>query len=123
MSRKALLLLLLAGCAAWEPRYDTVAPPSNYARAEDAMHRGDVHLAIPLLEAYIRETADPTYRPRAYFQLARAYYSQGQYRKTLATIDEMENEFPEEKWPQTAALRGDAEYALGNRTTGFLAWE
>jgi hypothetical protein len=123
MSRTALVLLLLAGCAAWEPRYDTVAPPSNYARAEDAMHRGDVHLAIPLLETYIRETADPTYRPRAYFQLARAYYSQAQYRKTLTTIDEMEKEFPEEKWPQTAALRGDAEYALGNRTTGFLAWE
>lgn len=123
MSRKALWFLLLAGCAAWEPRYDTVAPPSNYARAEDAMHRGDVQIAIPLLEAYIRETADKTYRPRAYFQLARAYYSQGQYRKTLATIDQMEAEFPVEKWAQTAALRGDAEYALGNRTTGFLAWE
>jgi hypothetical protein len=123
MSRKALWFLLLAGCSAWEPRYDTVAPPSNYARAEDAMHRGDVQIAIPLLESYIRETADPTYRPRAYFQLARAYYSQAQYRKTLATIDEMETEFPKEKWPQTAALRGDAEYALGNRTTGFLAWE
>lgn len=129
MSRKTLLFLLLAGfpllaaCPAWEPRYDTVAPPSNYARAEDAMHRGDVHLAIPLLESYLRETADPTYRPRAYFQLARAYYSQAQYGKTLATIDKMEEEFPAEKWPQTAALRGDAEYALGNRTTGFLAWE
>lgn len=129
MSRKALLFLVLAGCPliaacpAWEPRYDTVAPPSNYARAEDAMHRGDVQLAIPLLESYLRETADPTYRPRAYFQLARAYYAQAQYGLTLATIDKMEAEFPEEKWPQTAALRGDAEYALGNRTTGFLAWE
>lgn len=123
MSRKALLFLLLSGCLAWEPRYDTVAPPSNYARAEDAMHRGDVQMAIPLLESYIRETADPTYRPRAYFQLARAYYSLGQYRKTLTTLDKMESEFPEEQWPQTAALRGDAEYALGNRTTGFLAWE
>jgi hypothetical protein len=123
MARKLLLLLFVAGCRAWEPRYETVAPPSNYARAEDAMQRGQVDLAIPLLETYLRETADPTYRPRAYFQLARAYYSLGQHRKTLTILDEMEREFPEELWPQTAALRGDTEYALGNRTTGFLAWE
>jgi len=115
--------VLLGGCAAWSPHYDTVAPPTNYQRGEDAMRRGELDMAARLFEVYIRETADPIYRPRAYFQLARAYYGLGQYRKALGTLDDLDKEFPKEHWPQTAALRGDAEYALGNRTSGFLNWE
>jgi ABC-type branched-subunit amino acid transport system substrate-binding protein len=123
MSYLLVLLIFIASCSAWEPHYDTIAPPTNYQRGEDAMRHGDLALAARLFDVYLSETADPTFRPRAFYQSARAHYGLGQYRKTLAVLDEMEGEFPKEKWPQTATLRGDAEYALGNRTSGFLSWE
>jgi len=87
------------------------------------MERGDFATAVAAFEAYLDETSEPAYRPRAYYQLARAQYDLGEFSQTLKTLDQMEREFPDQRWPQTAALRGNAEYAMGKRTAAFLSWE
>ncbi len=114
--------LLLAGCP---PPYASVppAPPMSFLNAEDALRRGDFEVAAVGFATYLAGSSDRTYRARAYYQLAQAQYGLHRYEETLEALNELEAQFPRDRWPQTAALRGDAQYALGHRTDAMLAWE
>lgn len=114
--------LLLAGCP---PRYASVppAPPMSFLNAEDALRRGDFEAAAVGFSTYLAGGSDRTYRARAYYQLAQAQYGLHRYQETLEVLNELEAQFPRERWPQTAAMRGDVQYTLGHRTDAMLDWE
>jgi ABC-type branched-subunit amino acid transport system substrate-binding protein len=98
-------------------------PPRLYSKAEDALRRGDYQTAVNGFRAYLTRSEDRVYHYRARFQLAYAQQRLGDYQAALATLNELEAEFPDRQDPQTIALRGDAHLALGDRTEAFIAWE
>lgn len=118
-------LFLALTTVACERPYKNVppAPPSTFARGERLIEQGEYPAAIEEYKAFLEKAQDPTFRARAFYQLARAYYQAEQYQATIDTLDSLETEYPNERWPQTAALRGDAQFKLGYRTEAFLAWE
>ncbi len=116
-----LAVLISTGCAPLA--HVPPDPGPAYTYAEDALRRGDYQEAIVRFDAFLGRTDSITYRPRALYQLAWAHYELHQYRQTLDMLNQLTAEFPNEPGPQVAALRGNAEYALGNQTNGFLAWE
>jgi len=118
-----LTLALLAVCGCTPLSRVPPAPAPEYTYAEDALRRGDYQDAIVRFDAFLGRTDDPSYRPRALYQLAWAHYELHQYRQTLDMLNQLTIEFPKQSGPQVAALRGNAEYALGNHTNGFLSWE
>jgi len=99
------------------------APIPQYSYAEDALRRGDYQEAVVRFNAFLGQTEDPVYRLRALYQLAWAHYELHQYHQTMEMLDQLTIEYPKYSGPQVAALRGNAEYALGNQTNGFLSWE
>lgn len=115
-------LLLLAACS--KPyAHVPLEPPKLYTQAEKNLRAARYPEAAEAFRTFLSSTTDPTFRARAYYQLAEALYRSGEHRETLDALDQLEQEFPDESWPQVSALRGDAQYALGNRTEAFLAWE
>jgi hypothetical protein len=63
------------------------------------------------------------FRARAYYELAQAQYGQEDYGAALATINDLEAEYPGERWAQPEALRGDIMYATGKRVEAIEAWQ
>lgn len=124
---RTLVRLLALGflCAACGRPYSHVPPepPPNYARAETALRRGENEDAAAQFRIYLTSNPDPIYRPRAFYQLAQAEYNQGHYQAAIDELMKLEEDYPNQRWPQVAALRGNAEFAAGNHTDGFLFWE
>src|SRR5215470_4730208 len=124
MPRTALLVLLCAGLAACSTRYSDLpmTPTQSMAQAEDALHRGEYANAVSGFSDYLA-TGDTTFRARAFFELAQAQYGLENYEAALDTLQDLEEQYPREKWPQIPALRGDIEYALGKRTDAIRQWD
>lgn len=116
------LCLIAAGCSS-PFAHLPVAPPSAYVGAEAALRKGDFAAAERGFEAYLESSPDETYRTRAYYRLAQARFGAQRYRDALRSLDDLQNEFPEQQGPQIPALAGDAHYALGQRVEAILRWE
>src|SRR4051794_30912117 len=110
----ALLLVLLPACA---PRYSDLpmTPSQSIAQAEDALRRGQYETAIQGFADYLG-TGEQTFRSRAFFEMAQAQYGMENYEAALDTLTDMEEQYPNQAWPQVPALRGDIFYALGRRS-------
>src|SRR5215831_8350214 len=115
-----VLCALTAGCAPYTDL--SMTPTQGIAEAEDALRRGEYATAVTGFSDYLA-TGEPTFRARAFFQLAQAQYGLENYEAALDTLADLEDQYPKEKWPQTAALRGDIYYALGKRTEAIRQWE
>lgn len=118
---------LIPAVVLWEAcgTYRSVPPEPSaaYRRGETAIQSGDAASAVQFFRRFLEQAEDPVFRPRAYYRLAQAHYSLGQHQECVDALNQMEEEFPDERWPQVSALRGDAEFALGHHTDGFLSWE
>ncbi|HUI26200.1 MAG TPA: ABC transporter substrate-binding protein [Candidatus Kryptonia bacterium] len=127
MKRSVIALVLLAALAACRsPGLQLpIAPADSFRRAEEAFIRHDYAAAAAEYRRFIDGKPDPAYLPRAYYQLAVAQYRQQLYSASLATLDELKQRDDRVggQSVQTFALRGDVEVALGQRTSGVLAWE
>ena len=123
--RQLSLLLVLCLAAAACSTYSGIpyAPPMSYARADDALRRGNYAEAAQGFAAYLAAGGDRAYRARAYYELAQAEYGLKNYHAALDALGELEHEFPEQRGTQTAALRGDSFYELGQPGEALLAWE
>jgi tetratricopeptide (TPR) repeat protein len=86
------------------------------------LRKGEYDNAIRSFTAYL-DTGDLTHRARAMYHLARAEYFKENYAAALEWLADLETEFPDMRGRQTAALRGDIAYALGNRIDAVLFWE
>lgn len=125
MRRTLWVILLCMSCAACGPRYAHLPPepPARFQVAEKYLRAGEHEKAAETFRLFLSQTSDPTFRARAYYDLAQAEFALGEPRQTLETLSALYAEFPNEVWGQVSALRGDAQEALGNRVEAFLAWE
>lgn len=116
------IALALSGCG--RP-YTQLPPgaPAVYYDAQTALRLGNNERAIESFTRYLEESDNPSFRPRAYYQLAQAQYRAKRYEAALTTLDDLKAEFPDQEWPQVPALRGDIQYALGDRTASILSWQ
>lgn len=123
MCRIAALLFLgaLAACA---PRYADLpmTPSQNMAQAEDALRRGEYATAVSGFSDYLA-TGERTFRARAFFELAQAQYGLENYEAALDILNDLEEQYPDNRWPQIPALRGDIYYALGRRQEAIRQWD
>src|SRR5215470_13074509 len=124
MPRTALLVLLCAGLAACSTRYSDLpmTPTQSMAQAEDALRRGEYATAVSGFSDYLA-TGEDIFRARAFFELAQAQYGLENYEAALDTLQDLEEQYPHQKWPQVPALRGDIFYALGRKTDAIRQWD
>jgi branched-chain amino acid transport system substrate-binding protein len=119
------VIVLCLFCAACGPRYANLPPesPAKLQLAERLMRAGKHEQAAATLRTFLGQSSDHTFRARAYYDLAQAELALENPRGALDTLDQLHAEYPGETWAQVSAIRGDAHYAVGNRTEAFLAWE
>jgi tetratricopeptide (TPR) repeat protein len=123
--RRALVVALLAVvAAACGPRYADLplTPTQTIAAAEDALRRGEYTTAVNGFSDYL-VTGQQTFRARAYYELAQAQYGLEDYQAAIDTIDDLEAEYPGQRWAQPETLRGDILYAMGRRVDAVEAWQ
>jgi ABC-type branched-subunit amino acid transport system substrate-binding protein len=99
-----------------------MTPTQGIAQAEDALRRGEYATAVSGFSDYLA-TGEPTFRARAFFELAQAQYGLENYEAALDTLNDLEDQFPSQKGPQVPALRGDIYYALGKRADAIRQWD
>ena len=99
-----------------------MTPTQGIAQAEDALRRGEYASAVTGFSDYLA-TGETTFRARAFFELAQAQYGLENYEAALDTLDDLQDQYPKESWPQIPALRGDIYYALGKRTEAIRQWD
>src|SRR5215813_14091170 len=116
----AILSALAAGCAPYSEL--SMTPTQGIAQAEDALRRGEYASAVTGFSDYLA-TGETTFRARAFFELAQAQYGLENYEAALDTLDDLQDQYPKESWPQIPALRGDIYYALGKRTEAIRQWD
>jgi len=124
MRRALLFALFCALIVACGPKYADLpmTPTQTIAQSEDALKRGDYATAISGFSDYLA-SGQQNFRARAYYELAQAQYGQEDYGAALATINDLEAEYPGERWAQPEALRGDIMYATGKRVEAIEAWQ
>lgn len=122
--RRSWLLLLLCVLTACAPKYADLplTPTQLIAQSEDALRRGDYATAVNGFSDYLA-SGQQSFRARAFYQLAQAQYGLEEYDAALATITDLEAEYPNERWAQPEALRGDILYAQGKRVDAIEAWQ
>lgn len=122
MRRAALLALFCA--AACAPKYSDLplTPTQLIAQSEDALRQGEYATAANGFSDYLA-SGQQSFRARAYYQLAQAQYGLENYEAALATIADLEAEYPGQRWAQPETLRGDIMYALGRRVEAIDAWQ
>ena len=99
-----------------------MTPTQSMAQAEDALRRGEYATAVSGFSDYLA-TGEETFRARAFFELAQAQYGLENYEAALDTLQDLEEQYPKEQWPQIPALRGDIFYALGKKTDAIRQWD
>jgi ABC-type branched-subunit amino acid transport system substrate-binding protein len=116
-----LAVLCAAACA---PPYEglPMTPSQSFAQAEDALRRGEYASAITGFSEYL-SSGQETFRARAFYELAQAQYGLENYDAALDTVNDLEADYPNQQWPQTACLRGDIHYAMGRRVDAILDWQ
>ena len=72
------------------------------AQAEDALRRGEYATAVSGFSEYLA-TGEPTFRARAFFELAQAQYGLENYEAALDILADLEEQYPNENWPQVPA--------------------
>lgn len=122
--RRAPIFALFCVLAACTPRYSDLplTPTQTIAQAEDALRRGEYASAANGFSDYLA-SGQQTFRARAFYELAQAQYGLEHYEAALATITNLEAEYPGESWAQPETLRGDILFAMGQRVNAIDAWQ
>lgn len=98
-------------------------PPATVRRAEEAFRLRDFERAVELYWTYADLVRRDPYVPRVLYKAALAQYQLGRYEDALATLEELHTRYPDKRWVQVEALRGDAQRALGNSIAAIEAWD
>ncbi|MCX8073222.1 MAG: ABC transporter substrate-binding protein [Candidatus Binatia bacterium] len=110
-----------AGCAAKVQA--PPEPPGTVRRAEEAFRLRDYERAIELYKTYAELVRRDPYVPRVLYKAALAQYQLGRYEDVLATLEDLQSRYPEKRWVQVEALRGDAQRALGKSVAAIQSWD
>jgi len=98
-------------------------PPLAVHRGDQAFHYQDYGSAIASYRTYLDQVDHGPYTARIFYKSALAYYRLGQYDEALTTLDELSQRYPNGRWVQVEALRGDIQRALGHPTMALQAWD
>ncbi len=98
-------------------------PPATVRRAEEAFRLRDYDRAIELYRTYAELVQRDPYVPRVLYKAALAQYQLGRYEEALATLDDLDARYPDKRWVQVEALRGDAQRALGRPLAAIQSWD
>jgi len=115
-----------AGLAACSPRPSIEGvppePPAAVRRGDEAFQYQDYDRAIDAYGSYLGRVRTGPYTAIAEYKSALAAYRLKRYDQTLFILDDLDSRYPEGKWMQADALRGDAERALGRNMLAIRAW-
>lgn len=116
-----LLATCFLGCAAKVQA--PPEPPSTVRKAEEAFRLREYDRAIELYRTYADLVRRDPYVPRVLYKAALAQYQLGRYEEALATLQDLQDRYPDRRWVQVEALRGDAQKALGHPAAAIHAWD
>ncbi|MCK6557180.1 ABC transporter substrate-binding protein [Candidatus Binatia bacterium] len=97
-------------------------PPPAVRRGDEAFRYQDYDRAIDAYGSYLEKVRTGPYTAVAEYKSALAAYRLKRYDQTLYILDDLDSRYPEGKWMQVDALRGDAERALGRNMLAIRAW-
>lgn len=97
-------------------------PPPAVRRGDDAFRYQDYDRAIDAYGSYLEKVRTGPYTAVAEYKSALAAYRLKRYDQTLFILDDLDTRYPDGKWMQVDALRGDAERALGRNMLAIRAW-
>lgn len=117
----AVCLGSLAGCAAKVQA--PPEPPGTVRKAEEAFRLREYDRAAELYLTYARLIRRDPYVPRVLYKAALAQFQIGRYEDALATLRDLEERYPNRRWVQVEALRGDVEAALQHPLAAIHAWD
>lgn len=115
-----LVAVALASCSS---RVAPPEPPSIIRRADDAFNREDYDAAIHEYRAYLDAVDQGIHTPRAFYKSALSSYRLGRYTESLATLAELAHRYPNGRWVQVEALRGDCQSQLGLKLPAVVSWD
>ncbi|MFQ5665654.1 MAG: ABC transporter substrate-binding protein, partial [Candidatus Binatia bacterium] len=97
--------------------------PPSVRRGDVAFRYKQYQDAVTAYRIYLDETEHGEYTPRVFYQTALAEYRLKRYRDVLTTLGQLQARYPNGRWVQVDALRGDAERALEHPTAALKAWD
>lgn len=97
-------------------------PPASVRNGDLAFRDGQYATAIEEYRQYL-DRGDGEYAARVYYKTALAQSRLGQHREALQTLDELGAQYPDAKWVQVEALRGDLQRDLGKPLLAIAAWD
>ena len=112
---------LLAACGA-----KVNAPPEApqaVRRGDEAYRYRDYESAIQHYRAHTDLIAKDEYTARALYKTALSQFHLGRYREAIQSLDDLRKRYPDGRWVQVEALRGDTERALGHSESAVEAWD
>jgi len=112
--------LALHGCSAKVSA--PLEPPTSVRRGDLAFQDGDFETAITEYQSYL-DQAGGEYSARVYYKSALAKYRLGRHGDALATINQLDDDYPDAKWVQVEALRGDTQRELGKPVLAIQSWD
>ncbi len=98
-------------------------PPGTVRKAEEAFRLRDYERAVELYRTYADLVRRDPYVPRVLYKAALAQFQLGRYEDALATLRELQDRYPNRRWVQVEALRGDVEAALQHPLAAIHAWD
>jgi len=117
----ALLCVCLAACSAKVTA--PPEPPLSIEQGDEAFRYGQYETAIAAYQSYLDQYPQDVYTPRAYYKTALAEFRLGKYNETLHTLTELNQAYPQTRWVQVEALRGDAYRESGKPIVAIQAWD
>ncbi len=97
--------------------------PLAVRRGDEAYRYRDYDTAIKAYRAHVDLIDRDEYTARALYKEALSEFQLGQYDNTLVALDDLQRRYPDARWVQVDALRGDAEKALGQPVAAIAAWD
>jgi ABC-type branched-subunit amino acid transport system substrate-binding protein len=116
-----LVFVLAASCA---PK--VTAPPERPAsvrRGDLAFREGHWEAAIQEYGYHLDAVSRDAFTARAAYKSALAAYRLQDYELTLDVLRDMDQRYPDYRWVQVEALRGDARFKSGQSLHALQAWD
>lgn len=98
-------------------------PPRTVRKAEEAFRLREYDRAVELYRTYAELIRRDPYVPRVLYKAALAEYQLGRYDDALNTLQELQDRYPDRRWVQVEALRGDLQKVLGHPAAAIHAWD
>jgi ABC-type branched-subunit amino acid transport system substrate-binding protein len=98
-------------------------PPQAVRRGDEAYRYRDYETAILQYNSHTDLIDKDEYTARALYKAAVSQFHLGRYREALVSLDDLHRRYPDGRWVQVDALRGDVERALAHPSAAIESWD